>query len=135
MSIKITQSNNNSFQHSLKQSFTSFLVHSLRVVPVRHLINIIPYNVINECPIHSFIQGRPSPLLQRCISLCFTFPPVSEKNFGLRGKFSRFDLSQQIFRFSSAKFLTIYFLFPYFNSYFLLFREISLSLYFCKNIT
>jgi len=30
-------------------------------------------------------------------SLCFKFPPASEKNFGLRGKFSQFDLFPQNF--------------------------------------
>jgi len=48
-------------------------------------------------------QRRPSPMIQWCISPCFRFPPISEKFFTLRGKFSQFHLFPKKFQFSSAK--------------------------------
>ena len=78
-----------------------------------------------------------------CISLCFTFPPISENFFGSRGKLPRFDLFPQNFLISIRQnfwrplfSLTTNFeflpLFPCFNSFPPYFEKILFSPYFCK---
>ena len=73
------------------------LVVLIRVLPLHRLCYwqlfvLAKWRLFNGTRGNYSYSDASIPLRQWCISLCFRFPPISEKFFGRRGKFLQFDI-------------------------------------------